>query len=92
MAHHPLGNALGFSIVQEIAYAPNQVTASLNRGVPLVQEYRDSAAARSIMQLAQYIVDNSNGEGARHEQDEEADEVEKPKKRGLFSQRRTASA
>ena len=87
-----LERALGFTIVQEIAYAPNQVTASLNRGVPLVQEYRDSTAARSIMQLAQYIVDNSNGEGAPHEQDEEADEVEKPKKRGLFSQRRTASA
>ena len=44
--------ALGHSIAQTVAYAPNQVTASLNRGVPLLQEYRDSSAAKDILQLA----------------------------------------
>ena len=31
--------ALGHPIVGEIEYAPSQVTASLNRGTPLVAEY-----------------------------------------------------
>jgi pilus assembly protein CpaE len=53
---------LGKSIVQTIDYAPNQVTASLNRGVPFVQEYRDSAAAQNIFQLAQ-IISNQQVQG-----------------------------
>ena len=87
-----LERALGHPIVQEIQYAPNQVTASLNRGVPLVQEYRDSAAAQSIMNLAQLIVDNSNAEATLDAEDESAGEAKKPKRRGLFSQRKAASA
>jgi len=47
--------ALGYTIAQTIAYAPNQVTASLNRGVPLLQEYRDSNAAKDILQLARRL-------------------------------------
>ena len=47
--------ALGRSIVQEIAHAPFQVSASLNRGVPLVEEFRDSPAARDIIKLAQSL-------------------------------------
>lgn len=46
---------LGSPIAQVIDYAPSQVTASLNRGVPLVQEYRDSTVAQNIFQLAQLI-------------------------------------
>ncbi len=65
-----LERALGFPIVQEIEYAPNHVTASLNRGVPLVQEYRDSPAARSIMQLAQRIVDLGHAGVSSDEEDE----------------------
>ena len=88
-----LERALGVSIVQEIEYSPNQVTASLNRGVPLVQEYRDSAAARSIMRLARLLVENSNAQASQDAGDESAGEVEKkPKRRGLFSQRKPASA
>jgi pilus assembly protein CpaE len=87
-----LESALGHPIVQEIEYAPNQVTASLNRGVPLVQEYGDSAAARSIMHLAQLIVENTNAQTTLDAEDEPAGEAEKPKRRGLFSQRKPASA
>ncbi len=49
--------ALGHPIVQAIEYAPNQVTASINRGVPLVLEYRDTPAAQSIRSLAQLVID-----------------------------------
>ena len=86
-----LERALGVSIVQEIEYAPNQVTASLNRGVPLVQEYGDSPAARSIMRLAQYLVERTSAHGSQDLEDEPATE-KKPRRRGLFSQRRAASA
>lgn len=47
--------ALGHPIAQTIDYTPHQVTASLNRGVPLLQEYGDSPAARNIVSLAQQI-------------------------------------
>ena len=87
-----LERALGFDIVQEIEYSPNQVTASLNRGVPLVQEYRDSAASRSIMRLAQHLVDNTRTRESQDLEDEPAGEAKKRKRRGLFSQRRPASA
>lgn len=87
-----LERAVGFPIVQEIEYAPNQVTASLNRGVPLVEEYRDSAAARSIVNLAQLLVANSNAQGSLDAEGEPAEEAEKPKRRGLFFQRKPASA
>jgi pilus assembly protein CpaE len=55
---------LGKPIAQVIDYAPNQVTASLNRGVPLVQEYRESTVAQNIFQLAQSISNHEvNGQG-----------------------------
>jgi len=53
---------LGRPIVQEIAYTPVQVASSLNRGVPLVQEYGDSAAARNILSLAHHLDDTVAGE------------------------------
>jgi pilus assembly protein CpaE len=87
-----LERALGFPIVQEIQYSPNQVTASLNRGVPLVQEYRDSAAARSIMRLAQLLVETTDARTPADTEEEPEGEQKKPKRRGLFSQRKTASA
>jgi len=87
-----LERALGFPIVQQIEYAPNQVTASLNRGVPLVQEYQDSAASRSIMHLAQIIVERSAAQPELDVEDEDVEPAEKPKRRGLFSQRKAASA
>jgi pilus assembly protein CpaE len=86
-----LERALGYTIVQEVAYTPNQVTASLNRGVPLVQEYESSAAARSIMQLAEHIVENVEAGDSQDAEDEQAEAEDKTKKRGLFSQRRNAS-
>ncbi len=82
-----LERALGFPIVQEIEYAPNHVTASLNRGVPLVQEYRDSPAARSIRQLAERIIDGSPAGVSSDEEDEAA---EANKKRDRRSRRRSA--
>ena len=48
--------ALGRSIVQEVAHTPYQVSASLNRGVPLVEEFRDSPAAKDIIKLAHSLV------------------------------------
>jgi Flp pilus assembly CpaE family ATPase len=85
-----LERALGFDIVQEIEYAPNQVTTSLNRGVPLIDGYRDSGAARSIAQLAQKIVDNSLARASLDEEDQAMGTADK-RKRGLFSQRRSAT-
>ncbi len=48
--------ALDRSIVQEVAHTPYQVSASLNRGVPLVEEFQDSPAARDIVKLARSLV------------------------------------
>lgn len=54
--------ALGRSIVQEVTHTPYQVSASLNRGVPLVEEFRDSPAARDIIKLAHSLVGMENAE------------------------------
>ncbi|HSR35344.1 MAG TPA: P-loop NTPase [Anaerolineae bacterium] len=77
--------ALGYPLVQSIEYSPTQVTASLNRGVPLVQEYRDSPAAQNIYRLAELLVQRSAEEDllAPHDRPAKA-QTEKPKKRGLF--------
>ena len=79
--------ALGHPITQTIEYAPYQVTASLNRGVPLLQEYQDSPAARNILNLARLVAaDPASTAG----QESLAREIkangrrEKPKKRGLL--------
>lgn len=47
--------SLGHDIAYSIDYAPHHVASSLNRGVPLVQEYPDSPVARSILELAKQI-------------------------------------
>jgi pilus assembly protein CpaE len=48
--------ALGHPVAQVIEYAPGPVTTSLNRGVPLVTEYRSSLAAQNIVRLAGLVV------------------------------------
>jgi len=76
--------ALGHPIVQAIEYTPVQVTASLNRGVPLVQEYRDSPAAQSILHLAQLLVERKGEqEPMRPEREPLRQTKEKSKRRGL---------
>jgi pilus assembly protein CpaE len=88
-----LERALGHPIAQVIEYAPGPVTASLNRGVPLVQEYGDSLAARNILSLARMLTERSaqwqreGAEGAPAPAKKRA-----PKKRRLFFRRRTATA
>ncbi len=54
--------ALGRSIVQEVTHTPYQVSASMNRGVPLVEEFRDSPAARDIIKLAHSLVGMESAE------------------------------
>jgi Flp pilus assembly CpaE family ATPase len=85
--------ALGYPIAQTIEYAPGPVTASLNRGVPLVQEYGDSVAAQNINRLAQLLIERSGraeSEGTRL--GEGRTRKKKAKKRGLFSWRSPAVA
>jgi len=85
--------ALGYPIVQTIEYAPGPVTASLNRGVPLVQEYGDSLAAQNIKRLAQLLLERSaraESEGTRL--GEGRARKKKARKRGLFFWRPPAPA
>jgi len=84
--------ALGQPIVQTIEYAPNQVTASLNRGVPLLQEYRDSPAAQNILQLARQIT-NQSVKRERPSLEIQPTRVtsERSNKRGLFFRRQVAT-
>ena len=49
--------ALGHPVAQIIEYAPGPVTTSLNRGVPLVTEYRSSPAAQNILHLAGLVIE-----------------------------------
>jgi len=75
-----------------IEYAPTQVTASINRGVPLVLEYRDSPPAQSITRLAKLLVERGTGRVSLPVEGEPAQSIpEKPKKRGLF-QSKSATA
>jgi pilus assembly protein CpaE len=84
--------ALGYPVVQTIQYAPNQVTASINRGLPLVQEYRDSPAAQNILRLAELLVEKSARRGHLGlEGGQDPQKKAKPKRRGLFFQRRPAA-
>jgi pilus assembly protein CpaE len=77
---------LGRPIAQEIAYTPLQVASSLNRGVPLVQEYRDSAAAKNILSLAHHLADMIAAEQQPREQAEAAANGDpKRKKSKLFA-------
>jgi pilus assembly protein CpaE len=77
--------ALGHAITQTIDYAPYQVADSLNRGVPLLQEYGDSPAARDILQLARLIAASPGGrERVAKEARLPSTRSEKSKKRALF--------
>jgi pilus assembly protein CpaE len=78
---------LGKTVSQAIDYAPNLVTAAINQGVPLVQGHRDSAAAQSILKLAQIISqeEDNPGEGQRLDQDPAPADKEPAKRRRLFS-------
>jgi Flp pilus assembly CpaE family ATPase len=85
--------ALGYPLVQAIEYSPNQVTGSLNRGVPLVQEYRDSPAAQNIVRLAELIAERSARRKSLDLGEEPAlARKEKPKRRGLFVKRTPPAA
>jgi pilus assembly protein CpaE len=53
--------ALGHPINQVIEHAPNQVTLSLNRGVPLVQEFENSSIAKNLFQLARFVANSQSG-------------------------------
>jgi pilus assembly protein CpaE len=60
--------ALGHPVAQTIEYAPGPVTTSLNRGVPLVTEYRSSPAAQNLVHLAGLLVERSAKQSVGAEQ------------------------
>jgi pilus assembly protein CpaE len=85
--------ALGHPVAQTIQYAPREVTTSLNRGAPLVQEYGDSQAARSITRLAQLLAERSAQQESQSVEGKPVREKEaKAKRRGLFSGRKPVTA
>lgn len=85
--------ALGYPITQIIEYTPQQVTDSLNRGVPLLQAYQNSPAAKNILQLARQLSDKDAKEKqASSETEPTQAEQEETKRRGLLFQNRSASA
>jgi pilus assembly protein CpaE len=85
--------ALGRPIAQTIDYAPDQVTASLNRGVPLLQEYQDSRAAQDILRLAHLLAAQGTGQEQRSAEVKPArSRAEKSAKRGLLFRGGSAAA
>lgn len=83
--------ALGQPIAQTIGHSPQQVTSSLNRGVPLLEEYRDSPAAKDILSLAQQISGKQPGKRVpNREAAPEPTRSERPKRRGFFFGGRSA--
>jgi pilus assembly protein CpaE len=77
--------ALGQPIAQAIGHTPQQVTSSLNRGIPLLEEYRDSPAAKDILSLAQQIAGTQPGERVpSREATPESPAPERPRRRGFF--------
>lgn len=78
--------ALGRPIAQVIGHSPGEVTDSLNRGVPVVEEYPNSQAARGILGLAQLITaKNAERRAPKPEPEPAPEKEERPKRRGLFS-------
>jgi pilus assembly protein CpaE len=78
--------AIGRPIAQVVGHSPGEVTDSLNRGVPVVQEYPNSQAARGILGLTRLIANKSAMQRAPSPESEPAPErTEKPRRRGLFS-------
>jgi len=85
--------ALDRSITQEVAHTPYQVSASLNRGVPLVQEFQDSPAARDIIKLARSLVGMDAAQKQAEVESKPAAVPERNKgKRKLFAWGATQSA
>jgi pilus assembly protein CpaE len=85
--------ALGHTIAQTIEYTPYQVTDSINRGVSLIQEFRDSPAAKDILSLARQLVDRT---AKSQEPDREVQaapaKTQKPARRGFLFRGSAASA
>ncbi len=78
--------ALGRPIAQVIGHSPGEVTDALNRGVPVVQEYPNSQAARGILGLTRLLATKSAERRAPSVEAEPAPQKEeKPKRRGFFS-------
>jgi Flp pilus assembly CpaE family ATPase len=85
--------ALGRSILQEVAHTPYQVTVSLNRGVPLVEAFQDSAAARDIVKLAHSLVAMDSAEKRAEVQPKPAAVPDRANdKRKMFARRATQAA
>ncbi len=85
--------ALGRSILQEVAHTPYQVTVSLNRGVPLVEAFQDSAAARDIVKLARSLVGMDSAEKQAEVQPKPAAVPDRANdKRKMFARRATQAA
>ncbi len=81
--------ALGHPVAQVIEYAPGPVTTSLNRGVPLVTEYRTSSAAQNIVRLAGLVAARSAQQSVGVEQPPEAP-ANGSRGRGLRGRKRSA--
>ena len=81
---------LGHPVAQMIDYAPHHITASLNQGLTLVQEYGRSPAAQSILKLAELVLhaDEATEGRWRLEVNRLRDSKESPGRRGLFSRTR----
>jgi pilus assembly protein CpaE len=81
-----LERILGHPIAQMIDYAPYQITASLNQGLTLIQEYGSSPAAQNIWKLAELITnDEAQGDGRwRMEVNRLEDRREPAARRGRF--------
>jgi pilus assembly protein CpaE len=85
-----LERILGHPIAQVIDYAPHEITASLNQGLTLIQEYSSSPAAQNIRKLAELITnDEARGDGRwRLEVNRLGDRREPAARRSLFSRGR----
>ena len=82
--------ALGQPITQEIEHAPTQVTTSLNRGIPLVVEYKSSPTAQSILKLARHLAQRNGTqetEAAEAKSPQPAPKAKERKRRGLLFRR-----
>lgn len=86
--------ALGQPITQEIEHAPTQVTTSLNRGIPLVIEYKSSPTAQSILKLARHLAQRNGAqetEAAEAKSPQPAPKAKERKRRGLLFRRQATS-
>jgi pilus assembly protein CpaE len=85
--------ALGQPVAQVIDHAPSQVVTSLNRGVPLVQEYQSSQAAKDIVQLARLLAGKRANQGYLGQEAQPVRAApERASKRGFAFWNRSATA